>query len=232
MENDIYNETKHISEITENNHLENNIKQKRFIFSNILNININDFSNTIETSFHTASSKKNILFNIENENENKNKNKLNLKKNLNILFSQDELNKHNVRKDNYGKEIKKGGKHKITFADDLKLIQSLMGNESLRNSAKKPKFFSLSKTLKDIILPITSTSKRSNTYKNNRTSTLKNIYNIFKKNLKNKRKLCMPLVNVINIQCIKEETKVNTYFFRNNTHKEEEVCCSCYCSIY
>jgi len=230
MENDIYNETKHISKITENNPQENNIKQKRFIFNNILNINLNDYSNTIETSCHTASSKKNILFNIKNEKENINK--LDLKKNLNMLFSQDELNKPNVRKDNYGKEIKKGGKHKITFADDLKLIQSLMGNESLRNSAKKPKFFSLSKTLKDIILPITSSSKRSNTYKNNRTSTLKNIYNIFKKNLKNKRKLCMPLVNVINIQCIKEETKVNTYFFRNKTAKEEQVCCSCYCSIY
>jgi len=230
MENDIYNETKRISKITENNSLENLIIQKRLIFNNIPNINLNDYSNTIETSSHTASSRKNILFNLKKEKENTNK--LDLKKNLNILFSQDNSNKPSVRKDNYGKEIKKGGKHKIAFADDLKLIQSLMGNESIRNSAKKPQYFSPSKTLEDIILPITRTTKRSNTFKNNRISTVKNIYNIFKKNLNNKQKLCKPLVNVINIQCIKEETKVNTYFFRNKTAEEEQVCCSCYCSIY
>ena len=233
MKNDIYIETKQISKITENDALEELILKKRLLFNHSPHISLNDCSNTVESSCHTASSQKFMLLNLKHEKE-KIINKLQLKKNLNILFSQEESSQPNIRKDNFGNEIKKGGKHKIAFADDLKLIKSLMENDSRRNNTKKTQNFSPSKSVEKRVPPLIRTVKRSNTFKNNRTSTIKNIYKIFKNNLNNAKILCEPLVNVINIKCIKEETKTNTYIFRNNikSAEEEQVSCSCYCSIY
>ena len=233
MENDIYNETKQISKITENVTLEELILKKKILFNNSRHISLNDCSNTIESSCHTASSQKYTLLNLKHGKENI-INKLQLKTNLNIIFSQEELNQPNIRKDNFGNEIKKGGKHKIIFADDLKLKQSLMENDSLGNNKKRTQEFSPSRNLEKEISPIIRTVKRSNTFKNKKASTIKSFYKIFKKNLNNTKILYEPLVNIINIKCIKEETKANTYIFRNNikSAEEEQVCCSCYCSIY
>ena len=240
MEYDIYDKSKQITEITEENPILNKHSQtKKILFTQIAHINLNNFDNTIESTCQTTSSRKNLLDSCESKHEKDNIiNNLKIKKNLGRIFSEEEIIRPNVRKDNYGKEIKKGGKHKIAFADDVKIMQTIMGIDSIKdNERKNQKNMSLSKSRdEEIKRPKIERRKRSYTLKDNRESVMKNTYNIIiQQNSKDKKKVGSPLVDVINIESQKKETKLNTYLVKNNNNKsaeEEEVFCSCYCSIF
>jgi hypothetical protein len=238
MENDT-SKTKQISEITKETNLLNNDTHKKTVktidFHQINHLNFNDISNTIESACPTASSRKYLFNNYEAKNGKESCiNELQIKKNLNRFFSQEHIIRPNVRIDNYGKEIKKGGKHKIAFADDVKIMQSLMGISPLEEKLGKNQNLSPSKSERERSNPIIEKIRRSNTMKNNRESIIKNIYNMMIKQNLVKKKTGMPLVSVINIESQKKETKLNTYLVKNNNKiaEDEQVCCSCYCSIF
>ena len=146
--------------------------------------------------------------------------------------------KPNVRKDIFGREIKKGGKHKISFADDLDIIKSLLPECKIvieHKSSHKigeilQKENSPSKNL-TYALPEIKTIKRSNSFTKGKISMMKNVYNISKIKTKKFKKFN---VDVINIENMKKETKLNTFAVKNRVvaPEEENVSCSCYCSIW
>ena len=146
--------------------------------------------------------------------------------------------KPNVRKDIFGREIKKGGKHKISFADDLDIIKSLLPECKIvieHKSSHKigeilQKENSPSKNL-TYALPEIKTIKRSNSFTKGKISMMKNVYNISKIKTKKFKKFN---VEVINIENMKKETKLNTFAVKNRVvaPEEENVSCSCYCSIW
>ena len=113
MINDIYNENKEVRKITNVNKiiLINNIKlTKKLLLKNFSNEN-NEMPNSKESTSRT------IISNYEFMN----KCKIKSEKKLNIPFSEVNSSKSSIRKDNFGNEIKKGGKQKIAFADIKKL---------------------------------------------------------------------------------------------------------------
>jgi paraquat-inducible protein B len=146
--------------------------------------------------------------------------------------------KPNIRKDIFGREIKKGGKHKISFADDLDIIKSLLPerkNVIEHKSSHKineiiTKKNSPSKN-SELALPEIKTIKRANSFTEGRISMMKNVYNISKIKTKKFKKFN---VEVINIENMKKETKLNTFAVKNRVAaaEEENVSCSCYCSIW
>ena len=225
MENELYEERRQLSKIVNNNLLEKLSLKKKVLFQELNTndiININGSVNGTASSVKSTSSSSFRFFN-----------KL-------AIISQKHSFKKNFeeepasRKDNFGNEIKKGGKQKIAFADELNIIQTIMPTDK-NKSHKNDRIYSPSKTLgKSSNFPIVRERKRSSTLKNSRVSILKNILNITKKNTNKKRELEGPLVDVINVECIKNETKLNTYSIKNRIieGQEQETCCTCYCSIF
>ena len=220
MKNDIYNENKEVKKITNENQiiLINNIKlTKKLLLKNLSNEN-NEMSNSKESTSRTY--------------EFMNMYKIKSEKKLNIPFSEVNSSKSSIRKDNFGNEIKKGGKQKIAFADEIQVVNALLENNKnnkLKNNRKKN--FSSSKCLFEDILSINKIKKRELTPKNSKSSLIKIINNIYKYNI-NKKYFEDLLVNVIKVESTKKETKLNTFFMNNrNNSEEEQVCCSCYCSI-
>ena len=63
---------------------------------------------------------------------------------------------------------------------------------------------------------------------------MKNIYNITKINTKPKKKYNEAFVQIIDVENLKKENKINTFSIKNRKvlAEEENVCCSCYCSIW
>ena len=225
MINDIYNENKGVRKITNENQiiLINNIKlTKKLLLNNLSNEN-NEMPISKESTSRT------IISNYEFMN----KYKIKSEKKLSIPFSEVNSSKSSIRKDNFGNEIKKGGKQKIAFADEIKVVDSLFENNKnnkLKNNRKKN--FPSSKCLFEDILSINKIKERSLTPKSSKSSLIKIINNIYKYNI-NKKYFEDLLVNVIKIESTKKETKLNTFFMnnRNNIEEEQQVCCSCYCSI-
>ena len=225
MENELYEERKQLSKIVNSNLLEKLNLKKKFLFQE-LNLNdINNFNGSINGTTNSLKSTSSSSFRFFN--------KL-------AIISQKYTLKNNLkeeptsRRDNFGNEIKKGGKHKIAFTDELNIIQTF-GQTDKKKDSKEERFYSPSKALgKRSIFPIIRTRKRSSTLKNSRASMIKNILNIKKNNTDKKSELEGPLVDVIKIECIKNETKLNTYSIKKRTNEEQEqgTCCTCYCSIF
>ena len=148
------------------------------------------------------------------------------------------------RKDYFGREIKKGGKHKISFADDLDIIKALSPdiNNNNTNIRENNKSIEIRKSLhnnlsqrKYLLPPIISTQKRPVSCNNSRFCLIKSIYNMSKIKTKLNNKFKESNINVINIENLKKETKLNTFLFNKNktpVPEEENVSCSCYCSIW
>lgn len=143
-----------------------------------------------------------------------------------------------IRKDIFGREIKKGGKHKISFADDLDIIKSLLPEK--KNEIQHKGSNQIDKILAQInspsrnlkfVLPEIETIKRSNSFTKGKISMMKNVYNISKIKTKKFKKFN---VDVINIENMKKETKLNTFSVKNRVAlaEEDNVSCSCYCSIW
>ena len=195
------------------------------------NLNILEFDNATLTTHKSSINSQNHFFEKE----------VPLSERINMLVFEkidEEEIKPNIRKDIFGREIKKGGKHKITFADDLDIIKSLLPeskNVIEHKSSHKigeiiTKKNSPSKNL-ELALPEIKTIKRANSFTKGRISMMKNVYNISKIKTKKFKKFN---VEVINIENMKKETKLNTFAVKNRMvgAEEENVCCSCYCSIW
>jgi hypothetical protein len=225
MENELYEERRQLSKIVNNQLIEKISLKKKVLFQELNTndlININGSINGTTNSVKSTSSSSFRFFNklaIVSQ-------KYSIKKNLE--------EEPTSRKDNFGNEIKKGGMHKIAFADELNIIQSIMPLDKKKNSQNN-RIYSPSKNFgKRSIFPIMRTRKRASTINNSRTSMMKSILNISKKNTNKKRQMEGPLVDVINVECIKNETKLNTYSIKNRIveGQEQETCCTCYCSIF
>ena len=142
--------------------------------------------------------------------------------------------KKKTRIDNFGREIKKGGKHKIVFADELHLVKTIEegknkkqdkneNNIKRRNSHPKIK----NKKAKDEIY---KTIKRSNSF----DLCKRYFHNIDNFCYNQKKPEKFNNLDIIDFESTKKENKLNTYFFKKNivVPDEDNVCCSCYCSIF
>lgn len=133
------------------------------------------------------------------------------------------------RVDYFGKEIKKGGKHKITFADELYFVdkdKNNKDNKMLRNNS-----FSNYLSENKKIFEFLKSNKRSNSFEINKYKGYKYINSII-----NNRKKCKKFnnVHIIDFKSTKEENKLNTYLIKKKSQFEDEdnVSCSCYCNIF
>ena len=234
MENDLYNESNQYQKLGNKKDIPKNLIFKHYMNNLKENIKLEDFDiASVSTHKNSADSlnslntlkEKEIHFSSRLHNKNV-KNKL-----TNIYCEEPKK-----RKDNFGREIKKGGKHKIAFVDDLDIIKSInLENGNRYISKKSGKLINLSST-KNIrgSLSIIKEIKRSNSCKNDRSNMMTNIYNILKTKTKSKKKFKESFVNIIDVENLKGETKLNTYTIKNRMvlSEEENVCCSCYCSIW
>lgn len=221
MENVLYVERRKLSKITQNNTIEDlNLQQK-------LNININEIATCNESTSRTASSQNYSSSNFQFLNEKKINNQ---KQKIQSLKG--EIKRK--RRDNFGNEIKKGGKQKIAFVDDIKMMHFTQYDNIKNNSKKRRKEkYSPSLNFQKKELPKIETIGRSHTFISSYSFKMKNIYNIAKMKLNEKKSLEGHLVDVIKVESTKKENKINTYFVknRNNNGEEQDVFCSCYCSI-
>ena len=144
--------------------------------------------------------------------------------------------KKKTRIDNFGSEIKKGGKQKIVFADELHLVKTIEegknkkhdkneNNKKRRNSYPKNK----NKKAKDETY---KTIKRSNSFDLCKRYLKNHNIDNFCYNQKKPEKFNN--LDIIDFESTKKENKLNTYFFKKNivVPDEDNVCCSCYCSIF
>lgn len=209
---------------------------KKLLINDYINlnrkININDFDD------RTISTHKNSADSLSSLNS---KSDAALYAPLHILgtkqnFTNIYLEEPRVRRDNFGREIKKGGKHKIAFADDLDIIKSLTPeNPNVCDIRKRRRINSSSKNLNfKNSLSKFKEIKRSNSFNRDRSSLIQSIYNISKQKRKSKKKLKGSFVHIIEVEKLKIETKLNTFSVKNkvNFAEEENVSCSCYCSIW
>ena len=137
----------------------------------------------------------------------------------------------NVRRDIFGSEIKKGGKHRISFADNAHIFRSrnkLPGRGTILFHNRHRKSLDLTNNDSDI--------KRQNVRS---TSIRRSIIGLkndkFKKkyDIENSNKKIISLVEVIEIQNYKEFNKINIpEENENNKDIQETVCCSGTCLIY
>jgi hypothetical protein len=144
--------------------------------------------------------------------------------------------KKKTRIDNFGREIKKGGKHKIVFADELYLVKTLEEgkNKKDKKEANNKRRNSFPKI------------KDKKKYKDEKFKNIKrcNSFNICKRYLINhnidnfcynqKKPEKFNNLDIIDFESTKKENKLNTYFIKKNivVPDEDNVCCSCYCSIF
>ena len=236
MQNNLCNERKEITNLNQKLFSELD-GSKKLLISDYINlnrkINISDFDDkTISTHKNSADS----LSSLNSKSDAPFYAPLHIlgkKQNFTNIY----LEEPRIRRDNFGREIKKGGKHKIAFADDLDIIKSLTPENPnvcdikkrgrINSSSSKNLNFknSLSK-FKEI--------KRSNSFNCDRSSIIQSIYNISKKKRKSKKKLKDSIVHIIEVENLKSETKLNTFSIKKhvNLAEEEKVSCSCYCSIW
>ena len=230
MENDIYNERKQINKIA-NDKLDNVLKnleiKKDFYIKNFPNGTVNNIPSCIESTPRTVFSKMNTIDSLRYNKS------MNFKNNLNNSNIYENKIKSITRKDNFGNDIKKGGKQKVAFADEIKISTSLMKikNERIPKNRKSQKFVS-SQNKEEDLFPILILKRRSRTPINSRSSMITNFIHIFEYNKNCKKNIEDYLVNVIKFKSTKKENKINTYSIKKNINTdEEEVCCSCYCLI-
>ena len=234
MENDLYNENNQYEKL-------GNIKEipKKFILNQYM-IKIKEKKKLDDYEIASVSTHKNSADSLNSvytipEKENPFSNCLktqNVKIKLSNIYSEAQKK----RRDNFGQEIKKGGKHKIAFVDDLDIINSITPVNVNKYFSKKNGKQIKNASSKNVngSLTVINEIKRSNSCKNDRSIMMKNIYNILKTKTKSKKKFKESFVQIIDVQNLKGETKLNTYSIKNRMvlAEEESVCCSCYCLIW
>jgi hypothetical protein len=203
----------------------------------ILNKNIIDKEKTSEIDTTKNMSEKNTYKyysrkDLKNENENNRYNEI--KDSNNDLTIEKNENKENinVRKDIFGSEIKKGGKHRISFADNAHILRSRNklpngGNILYRNRHRK-----------SVDLSNINSNNGIQRVRSIRRSLIGLQNDKFKRkyDIENSDKKIKTLVEVIEIQNYKEFNKItDNYIPEENENRkdiQETVCCSGSCLIY
>ena len=233
MENDLYNEKK--QQLVLKDQLMNKMNTISIHKQRIINeyINLNKTDNLDNCDLRTVSTHKNSADSLSSINSKGEKEiplspHEKMKKDMTNIY----IEEPKIRRDNFGKEIKKGGKHKIAFSDDLDVIQSIIPEENFDNRSCGGNGNRFHEKKIKYSLPRIKLNKRSNSLNKDSFSTKNIIYKIMKIKTKSKKKL--KDIHVINVENLKKETKLNTFCIKNRTAlaEEENVSCSCYCSIW
>ena len=181
----------------------------------------------IDSTGNTSEKKLNGMFNIRVEKKNINNRYKDIKesnKNLNAPNIETTQNLQ-IRRDIYGSEIKKGGNHHISFADNALIIKKRMKLEENNNmkSEEMHNYYNSDKKIKRICL------------KQN-IIDIKNLKKLKKSNIDNTNKTKRSLVEVVEIQNYKELNKTDYFYNPDDEEKKEQqqeaVCCSSICFIY
>ena len=147
--------------------------------------------------------------------------------------------KKKTRKDNFGRKIKKGGKQKIVFADELDFVKPMKLDGKKINEEKNDKKYKRritnieskeEKNKKKEKNELFKKFKRSNSF----DISTKNCYGINNFYFFKRKPSKFNNLDIIDIESTKKENKLNTYFFRKNLAlgDEDNVSCSCYCNIF
>ena len=99
------------------------VNEKKEIMSDIESTGNNSEKNIFQ-HLQITESNKNIIIAKNNEKKNENNRYTNFKDNENNININSQITP--VRRDIYGREIKKGGKHRISFADNAHILQARM----------------------------------------------------------------------------------------------------------
>lgn len=182
-------------------------------------------------------SEKNIFKNIcpkkDLKNEDENNRYINVKDSTNELPAQKSENKSNinVRRDIFGSEIKKGGKQKISFADNVHILRSrkkLADEGAGIYGNKHRQSIQLTNINNDKIPRVRGIRRSIIGLKNNKLKKRYDIGNSIKK--------LLSLVEVIEIQSYKEFNKISNFEIpeenENIKGHQDMVCCSGVCFIY
>ena len=144
--------------------------------------------------------------------------------------------KKKTRTDNFGREIKKGGKHKIVFADELQFVKQMkLDDKKIKEDFKRKNSCPKNKEEKNKEnIELFKNIKRSNSFDLSANYLSNHYYNIDNFTLFKKKPSKFNNLDIIDFQSTKKENKLNTYFFRKNIVLADEgnVCCSCYCNIF
>ena len=142
---------------------------------------------------------------------------------FNSIDLEQDSDKKKIRTDNFGQEIKKGGKQKIAFADELNLNNNKNKrkksfNENIRNNNNEK--------IKSI--------RRFNSCDISNKFVKKYFYKIYNVNNSKSKPDKFNNVDIIDIESTKKENKLNTYYLKKNLNFQDEgnVSCSCYCNIF
>ena len=147
------------------------------------------------------------------------------------LDTQKVENSQHIRRDVYGKEIKKGGNHRITFADNVQMIKARMKIKEDVNLQKSQNINNESVSHTDNKIRRVRSLKRS-------LIDLKELKLQKKSNIENSDRKLFNLVEVIEIQNYKELNKNEFLYPQDDKNKEESIenqeaiCCSGICCIY
>ena len=165
-----------------------------------------EFLSDIESTGNNSDKLENRTINFTESN--KNLNKIENKRYLDDENKDKDSNENiNVRKDIYGEEIKKGGKHKISFADNVQVLRSRKKLEKEANQEKN----SLEVTNWNSDKKIRRIRGLKRSLIGLKNTKLKSRFNIESP----KKKKTNNLVEVIEIQSYKEYNKIEDYIIFN-----------------
>lgn len=197
-----------------------NISNKENIILN-RNTKNKEFLSDIESTGNNSDKLENRTINFTESNNNLNKIENN--RYLDDENKDDNSNENiNVRKDIYGTEIKKGGNHKISFADNVQVLRARMKYE--KESNQEVTNWNSDKKIRRI-----RGLKRS-------LLGLKNIKLKSRFNIESPKKKVNNLVEVIEIPSYKEYNKTEYLNPKDDENEndtgKETVCCSITCFIF
>ena len=186
------------------------------------NIMNKEIASDINSSGNISDKNTNKLINISskkynNINEQDNNRYIDVKE----IDNNSDFGKKHIRKDVYGKEIKKGGNHHVTFADNVQMIKTRMKieeNKNNNNDSYGENKIKRVKTLRRSLIDLKKMQKRFDMERPERKK--------------------MNLVDVIEIENYKEFNK-NDYLYpqdyydrENNSENQEAICCSGVCFVF
>ena len=165
--------------------------------------------------------------------EEENNRYINVKDSNNDLSIQkeEEKSKINVRRDIFGTEIKKGGKHKISFADNVHILMSkkkLADEGNLMHGNKQNQSFELTNINKDNKIQIPRVRGIRRSIIGLKNDKLKKRYDFGDSDKK--------ILSLVEVKNYKEFNKISNFEIQEENENikdhQDTVCCSGVCFIY
>ena len=156
---------------------------------------------------------------------------------FNSIDLEQDSDKKKIRKDNFGQEIKKGGKQKIAFADELNFVKMDESNDikdKKINNKKNKRKQSFNENIRITNNEKIKSIRRFNSFDISNKFVKKYFYKIYNVNNNKSKPDKFNNVDIIDIESTKKENKLNTYYLKKNLNFQDEgnVSCSCYCNIF